>query len=73
MDIRFAMLMAHLANLQRDPKTRPQPYTWEDFKFTFGVAGARQEEDAPSVEELIRRVEMWNRALGGINNKKKPD
>lgn len=71
-DIRFSALMALLANLWRDPKRHPKPYSWEDFKFEFGYIPDNEPER--SVEELIKVAAQWTQALGGIDKRvKKPN
>lgn len=69
MDLRFSALLAHTANLQRDPKKRPTPYSWEDFKFEFDRPVKADRER--SVEDLIKVAEYWNMALGGIDKRVK--
>lgn len=74
MDIRFSMLMAHIANIFRDSKKRPSPFTWEDFKVEFGQKGPNEVASAePSVEDLIERVALWTKLLGGVDKRAKPD
>lgn len=69
MDIRFSMLMAFMANLQRDSSKRPQPYTWEDFRIEFGDKGPELEDDGTEMETLIQRIVDWNRILGGVDKR----
>lgn len=71
MDIRFSALMALLANVWRDSKKRPKPFTWEDFAFDFGIPELPPER---SVEDLIQVAVMWTKAMGGIDKRvKKPN
>jgi len=47
-----------LANIHRNPKKRPRPYTWEDFM--------RPQPKAPQTwQQMLNVVEMLNAAWGG--------
>lgn len=73
MDMRFSALMALLANLFRDHKKRPKPFSWQDFGFEFGIR-PEQESAGGTVEELINVAAAWTRAMGGIDKRvKKPN
>lgn len=69
------MLMAHIANIFRDRKKRGAPFTWEDFKIEFGQKGPNDIDSyGPSEEDLLERVVLWTKLLGGIDKRvKKPD
>ncbi len=45
-DWRHAALSALLANLQRDPKSRPQPYAPQDFLLRFTQHAQRRRQSA---------------------------
>lgn len=60
-DRRHASLMALVANVNRDPKKRPEAYTASDFLPEWN-ATARAE---PSDEELLSKAFAVNAALGG--------
>lgn len=53
-DHRIGTLTAVVANLVRDSRQRPDPYTWKDF------FGAETEEDEElSEEECAAQLEAW--------------
>lgn len=62
LDIRFAMLMALLANINRSPESAE--YTPEDFMLNF----QDEEESQPDWESLLAKAQMINVALGGVDN-----
>lgn len=65
-DLRFAMLMALLANIHRDPKKRRTAYSPEDFMPNFGPPKRKEK----SWEEQLKIVEMLNAAMKGKDLRK---
>lgn len=58
-DLRTARICALLANINRDRKKRPQPFTELDF-----MPGRRPEQ---TVEEQLAIVEVLNTVFGGVD------
>ena len=52
-DVHYARLMALMANMMRDAKTKPDPFTSEDFLLRFEA-----QETAPMDVESIKTVMM---------------
>ena len=50
-DLRIAMLWCILANVNRDTKKHPKPYTVSDFLDAFEVA------ELPSEDELMQKID----------------
>ncbi len=55
------MLMALIANVNRDAKRRPRPYTASDFMPQFDVGPQRPQ----TPEEQYQIIRLLNRAFGG--------
>jgi len=65
-DWRMAALMAHLANLERDPKQTPQPYRPEQFLHDLDFERRWYEGDEPATpdpESQIARLDQWAEVL----------
>lgn len=77
-DLRFAMLMALLANINRDPK-KGKPFGPYDFMLTLTQAEGPAQRDpargapAPTPEVLLAKVVMLNAAFGGKDLRAVPD
>jgi len=57
-DYRMANIMQLLANINRDTKTRPQPFTISDFLFQF----EKEEDkpgDAPKWQRMLDTARTW--------------
>ncbi len=59
-DYRIASLGALIANVNRDSKKRPEPYTIEDFLLKFGEPEKKQQ--TWQEQEMI--LNMWAQAMG---------
>lgn len=57
-DMRAALIASIIANANRDPKKRPQPYTIKDFMLQF------EPPEPPSPEEVWAKIEAWAKAMG---------
>ena len=72
---RTAAMMALHANINRDSKKRPRPFTADDFlsKPTADepVRG-RGTRKAQTPEQMVRAAELITRAFGGKDKRKKP-
>lgn len=70
---RVAAMMALHANLNRDPKKRPQPYT-ADYFLTKAEDGSpargRGTHKAQTPEQMLRAAELITRAMGGKDLRK---
>lgn len=60
-DARHADMMALLANIHRDEKKRPRPFTLDDFMPQW-VSAAKP---PPSDDVLLAKVKALNAAFGG--------
>lgn len=81
-DLRNAMLMSLIANVNRDEKKRSDPFTPAEFmpKFwqsVFGASSGVTVEPAKSSEparltsdQLLAKVAFMNQLLGGVDNRK---
>lgn len=76
-DLRFAMLMMLIAEINRNPKKRKKPYKISDFLPDFsGNFEKRIFEDDEGAEEnpgwkfLLDKVVAINKRLGGKDNRK---
>ena len=58
-DLRFGMLMALLANINRDPKARKEPYTAEEFMPRFGG----QEQDGQDEQDKTKQTWEQQKAM----------
>ena len=76
-DLRAAQICCTLANIHRDPKAKPDPFSPADFMFNFGPqeeqAGKRggQTVDDLTAQEQVWFLEMFNAAFGGKDLRKK--
>jgi hypothetical protein len=61
-DVRHAHLMTLLANVNRDPKRQPRPWTAEDFLPRW------HEDPVPTDEQLYAKIIGINAAFGGSMN-----
>lgn len=61
-DWRAGMVASTIANANRDPKKRPQPFRPEEFVPTFGPDGERPEQTVAQQAALAHALQ---RALGG--------
>ena len=62
-DLRMAQVCALLANINRDRKQRPQPYTIRDFMFEFD---REPEPEETKLERQLAAGRMIASAVGGI-------
>lgn len=62
-DLRNAMLMTLIANIYRDPKKRPEPFTPAEF-LPFYEAEA-EEKRAPEPGQLWAKLKAWAMANRG--------
>ena len=70
---RTAAMMALHANLNRDPKKRPQPYTASDFLTKADEGGpqrGRGTHKAQTPEQMVRAAELITRAFRGKDLRK---
>lgn len=70
---RVAAMMALHANLNRDPKKHPQPYTADYFLTKADEAGpqrGRGTRKAQTPEQMLRAAELITRAMGGKDLRK---
>lgn len=63
-DLRAGIVASTVANTARDPRKRPRPFRPRDFMPDFG----RPEQ---TWQEQLQLVEMFNRAFGGRDLRKK--
>lgn len=57
-DMRAALIASIIANVNRDPKKRPQPYELKDFMLKF------EPDPPPDPENVWAKIEAWARSLG---------
>lgn len=69
-DLRDAMIASVIANANRDPKARPQPFTPDDFLIDYEARWRGDAEDEPTEEErqdeaarLMARMSQTQTAL----------
>ena len=55
-DANAAAIQATLANVHRDPKSRPQPFTPDEFLLRFGDDEEPQEQPADVLATKLRRA-----------------
>lgn len=60
-DVRAGIIASTIANVNRDPKQRRQPYSPKDFMPVYD----RPPQEAQSTEQMLRIAEMMNEAFGG--------
>jgi len=67
-DLRAAMLASVLANVNRDPKQRAQPFTSADFLFDFDAAWSGEDDEpaTPDPEAQIARLDQWAELLNAM-------
>ncbi len=58
-DYRMANMMQLTANMHRDTKKHPEPYTLSDFLFKFDKEAEEQVKPRQSVEEQKRIARLW--------------
>lgn len=65
-----ASIRSLIANVNRDPKTRRDPYTWADFN-PIPIPGQPMEKQKPKQtwQEQKKIVEIINAAYGGKDNR----
>lgn len=66
-DLQTALIASILANVNRNPETRPEPFTLADFLFDFWSekAALGTTAEGSGWEAQLAMVEMVNAALGG--------
>lgn len=64
-DLRMAVLASLIANANRDPEKRPEPFTVDDFMLRFGESATSDAEQERSPEEWEALLVMLNAAYGG--------
>jgi len=69
-DLRAALITSVLANINRNPETKPEPFTLSDFLFDFWKV-AEEEPEGSGWESQLALIEMINCALGGSDLRKK--
>lgn len=69
-DLRMAIMAALTAEIHRDPKQRKEPYKPEEFMPRWGTgAGAADEDEGQTPEQMLAMVKMLNAALGGTDER----
>lgn len=63
-DWRAAMQASVLAEINRDKKKKPEPYTAADFMPDFGTASG-DDDDGQTPEQMLALVVALNAAYGG--------
>lgn len=68
-DERAGMIAALIANVNRDPKLRPEPYDVDDFfpSWDAAMAKAREATEGPPPDKLKSKLAAWAAAMA--NNK----
>lgn len=66
LDVLAAMLMALLANVNRNPKKRRKPFKPDDFMPEWW-----REPREQSLDQMLWMVNLWNTAFGGKDLRKK--
>jgi len=61
-DIRTGQLCAVIANVDRNPKKHPKPFTTEDFRIAWW---SRVKVQTMSLENMMLNAKTWTIALGG--------
>lgn len=64
-DTRAALISSTVANTARNPKKKRKPFKIKDFLLEFG------KRKAQGWQEQLQIVEMFNRAMGGKDLRKK--
>jgi hypothetical protein len=67
-------ICALIANVNRDPKTRREPYTWADYNpIPIPIPGQPMVKQKPKQtwQDQKRIIEMYNAAFGGEDKRKK--
>lgn len=62
-DHRTGIVASTIANVNRDPKKRPRPYTPDDFTPRFGAA---VDDEEPTEEELEARAAAIDEVMASI-------
>lgn len=60
MDLLIGLLCSVLANINRDPKTKPQPYKAEDFMFSW--------DPKPEVRQTEKQIFAFMKFLQAAQN-----
>lgn len=63
-DLQAALIASVLANINRNPETKPDPFMISDFLFDFWKV-AEEAPEGSGWEHQLAMVEMINTALGG--------
>jgi len=73
MDVLFALLDSILANVNRNPVVRREPYSTSDFLPDWWVVPKSPEEEAQErMNANLRMAELITAAFGGQDLRKKP-
>jgi len=64
-DLRHGTAAALLANINRDSKSRPEPYLAEDF-IAWRSEGQPEEEDSVLLEDPVAQSNLLRAALFGL-------
>jgi hypothetical protein len=67
-DLHAAMVVSAIANVNRDPKTRKNPYSPNDFMPKFGAPSPQPSPNGrgrQSGAQMLEMVKMLNAAFGG--------
>lgn len=69
LDYRAALVCSVIANVNRDPKKRPRPFTPRDFMTTAKMQKSRTERQ--TWEQQLKTVEVLNLAFAGDDRRMK--
>ncbi len=70
-DLRHGVAVSTLANLNRDPKSRPEPYGSDDF-IHWRETGERVKDSEPEfIEDPVAQSNLIRAAMFGLPPKKK--